>query len=298
MGAVWQWSRGDGVPEAHKVHTVFSAECNPTFDWHSIALFHSHKTSGQPGNITRLLACDDDELATYHGLTIGQPHGNTFVHHNHRKEHGMNYAAYNKPASVFYWTRSGQVPPGVEYIMQLDADMLINRPVWPASLGVQYGTVLSAPYNYLVGTSSGLADHFGIVNKSMMARCGGMHVFHLADLTRIAPLWLQFTERVREYACREPVKFYELASPHERSTPDQAKGRRRQFMWMVEMYGYVFGAAEAGVPNHVVRGEMMAYVGNAASAPGPYILHYGIDWQLRNERGEQTCAGRRPRNPR
>ena len=31
--------------------------------------------------------------------------------------------------------------------MQLDADMLINRPVWPASLGVEYGTVLSAPYN-------------------------------------------------------------------------------------------------------------------------------------------------------
>ena len=59
--------------EAAKVHTVFSAECNPTFDWHSIALFHSHKTSGQPGGITRLLACNKDELATYHGLSIGQP---------------------------------------------------------------------------------------------------------------------------------------------------------------------------------------------------------------------------------
>ena len=59
--------------EAAKVHTVFSAECNPTFDWHAIALFHSHKTSGQPGGITRLLACNDDELATYHGLSIGQP---------------------------------------------------------------------------------------------------------------------------------------------------------------------------------------------------------------------------------
>ena len=56
--------------------------------------------------------------------------------------------------------------------------------------------VLSAPYNYLVGTSTGLADHFGVVNKSYMARCGGMHVFHIRDLTRIAPLWLRFTERV------------------------------------------------------------------------------------------------------
>ena len=56
--------------------------------------------------------------------------------------------------------------------------------------------MLSAPYNYLVGTSTGLADHFGVVNKSYMARCGGMHVFHIRDLTRIAPLWLRFTERV------------------------------------------------------------------------------------------------------
>ena len=274
--------------EAAKVHTVFSAECNPTFDWHSIALFHSHKTSGQPGDITRLLACNDDELATYHGLSIGQPQ-TTFVHRNHRREFGMNYAAYNKPASVYYWTRSGQVPPGVEYVMQLDADMLINRPVWPASLGVGYGTVLSAPYNYLVGTSTGLADHFGVVNKSYMARCGGMHVFHIRDLTRIAPLWLRFTERVRDYACREPLKFYELASPPEvAGSVDEVKGRRRQFMWMVEMYGYVFGAAEAGVARHEVKQEMMAYVGTVATRPGPYILHYGIDWQLHDERGGQT----------
>ena len=187
-------SAGMHAAAAAKVHTVFSAECNPTFDWHSIALFHSHKTSGQPGNITRLLACNDDELATYHGLSIGA----TFVHRNHRHKFGMNYAAYNKPASVFYWTQSGQVPPGVEYVMQLDADMLINRPVWPATLGVRFGTVLSAPYNYLVGTSTGLADHFGVRNKSYMARCGGMHVFHIRDLTRIAPLWLRFTERVTQ----------------------------------------------------------------------------------------------------
>ena len=41
---------------AASMHTVFSAECNPIFDWHSVALFHSHAQSGQPGGITRLLA--------------------------------------------------------------------------------------------------------------------------------------------------------------------------------------------------------------------------------------------------
>ena len=264
------------------VHTVFSAECNPTFDWHSVALFHSHAKSGQPGGITRLLACEPAKLRTYRGLDIGP----TFVHHNHRGKKGMNYAAFNKPASVYYWVRSGRVPPGVVYVMQLDADMLIHRPVDPAALGVKYGTVLSAPYDYLVGTTSGLADVFGVRNKSLQARCGGMHVFHIDDLRRIAPLWLHFTEEVREFACREPERYYRLASPRSADADDSsaALGRRRQFMWMVEMYGYVFGAAEAGVPHHIVKSTMMAYAGDIRVAPGPYILHYGIDWEVGSDK--------------
>ena len=149
--------------------------------------------------------------------------------------------------------------------MQLDADMLINRPVIPEEVGAAPGTVVSAPYDYLTGTTSGLADLMGIVNKSYQARCGGMHLFHISDLRRIAPLWLHFTQRVREFACKEPLRYYELAAPPERreETFDDPKqiNRRRQFMWMVEMYGYVFGAAEAGVPHHRVTGEMMGYVG-------------------------------------
>jgi hypothetical protein len=220
-------------PGDDRVHTVFSAECNAIFDWHSIALFHSHRTSGQPGGITRLLACTEEQLKTYQGLDIGR----TYVHPDWRNARNMNYAAFNKPASVKYWVKSGDVPKGVEYIMQLDADMLINRPVHPASLGVRPGVVLSAPYSYLVGTHNGLADHLGAKNKSLMARCGGMHVFHIDDLRRIAPLWLHWTEEVREFACREPDKYYELAAPKEPSKKEDA-GRRRQFMWMVEMCAY------------------------------------------------------------
>jgi hypothetical protein len=74
---------------------------------------------GQPGGITRLLACSEEKLKTYQGLDIGP----TFVHRNHREMGGMNYAAFNKPASVNYWVHSGAVPEGVEYVMQLDADV-------------------------------------------------------------------------------------------------------------------------------------------------------------------------------
>lgn len=218
---------------AASVHTVFSAECNPIFDWHSVGLFHSHKTSGQPGGITRLLACTEEQLESYGGLDIGP----TFVHPNLRDRDGMNYAAFNKPASVDFWIKSGAVPAGVDYVMQLDADMLIHRPVDPAALGVKPGVVLSAPYDYLVGTQTGLADIFGVPNQQLMARVGGVHVFHLSDLRRIAPRWLNYTLRVRTFACREPKRYYELASPDAVADDHSATSvnRRRQFMWMVEM---------------------------------------------------------------
>ena len=205
------------------------------FDWHSIALFYSHKKSGQQGGITRLLACSLRQLKTYRGLDIGP----TFVHPNHRADEGMNYAAFNKPASVNYFVRSSALPANVSFIMQLDADMLIHRPVDPLAMGVQPGVVLSAPYDYLFGTTSGLADVFGVKNKSLQARVGGVHVFHIDDIRRIAPLWLNFTERVREFSCREPERYYELAAPGGKRN-DHSKdgmGRRRQFLWMVEMYG-------------------------------------------------------------
>lgn len=215
------------------IHTVFSAECNSIFDWHSIALFHSHEKVGQPGGITRLLACSAVQLRTYQGLDIGP----TFVHHNHRGDEKMNYAAFNKPASVNYWVHSGAVPAGVEFVMQLDADMVIHRPLVPETFSLAEGVVLSAPYDYLIGTHTGLPDVFGVKNKHLMARVGGVHVFHVNDLRRIAPHWLNYTERVRDFACREPDRYYELAAPgsDRKDQTQEGKGRRRQFMWMVEM---------------------------------------------------------------
>ena len=38
-------------------------------------------------------------------------------------------------------------------------------------------------------------------------------------------------------------------------------------MWMVEMYGYVFGAAEAGVQKHIISHSLMAYVVSVYTTP-------------------------------
>ena len=71
---------------------------------------------------------------------------------------------------------------------------------------------------------------------------GGVHIFHIDDLRRIAPRWLNFTRRVRKFACDEPERYYKLAAPPERSWGRDGAGagkvdagRRRQFMWMVRL---------------------------------------------------------------
>ena len=72
---------------APRVHTVFCAECTNNFDYKSLGVYWSHKLSGMPGGVTRLLACDPQQLSTYKGMNLGP----TFVHKNyghmtHRRE--------------------------------------------------------------------------------------------------------------------------------------------------------------------------------------------------------------------
>merc|ERR1719247_4114332 len=99
---------------AYRVHTVFCAECTNNFDYKSIGAFWSHNISGMPGGITRLLACDEKQMAGYKGMNIGP----TFVHANHghmqhKRELGPGETAppagsratdmspsYNKPGSI------------------------------------------------------------------------------------------------------------------------------------------------------------------------------------------------------
>lgn len=61
--------------KAHpKIHTVFSTECTSYFDWQTVGLMHSFHLTGQPGNITRLLSCPEDELRKYTGHGLAPTH--------------------------------------------------------------------------------------------------------------------------------------------------------------------------------------------------------------------------------
>ena len=172
------------------VHVVFSAECNHAMTWQAAALFHSHRTSGQPGNITRLLACSDEQLQSYAGLDLGP----TFVHPNMRLGHPLinetGYPSYNKPASVMFWLAANEIEE--EFVALLDTDMLLREPLDPVALGARRGVVVSAEYGYLVG-SEGLfaARWLDEEQRRLTARVGGFHIFHREDIRAIAPLWVR-----------------------------------------------------------------------------------------------------------
>lgn len=65
-----------GGPEKSypKIHTIFSTECTPYFDWQTLGLIHSFNQSGQPGEITRLLSCTEEDLKQYKGHDLAPTH--------------------------------------------------------------------------------------------------------------------------------------------------------------------------------------------------------------------------------
>ena len=63
----------------------------------------SFKRAGQPGRLTRLLSCSEEQLRTYKWLSL-MP---TWVTPNvaHDEEHDDWYPPYNKPHAVLTWLR-------------------------------------------------------------------------------------------------------------------------------------------------------------------------------------------------
>lgn len=265
------------------VHTIFSAQCAPIFDWQSLGLFESHARSGMPGGITRLLACSAEALAQYRGMDIGP----TFVHDSlEGAAEGEAYPALNKPHAAAVWTRARLEEEAAggrrleTFIVFLDADMLLREPVRPSAFGARRGRVGAAAYDFLVGAEPGakLVSLFDVPNPRLLAKVGGVHIFHRDDLARVAPRWLAWTVAVRRFACEQPEAYARLAMREGLGAPDAA---RRQFLWQCEMYGYCFAAAEAGL-EHQVTYELMIYVGYEPARPDapPPVLHYGSDYKL------------------
>lgn len=130
-----------------RIHTLFSVECQNYFDWQTVGLMHSFKKSRQPGPITRLLSCTQEERKTYRGMDLA-PTFEVPSMSRHPKT-GDWYPAINKPAGIVHWLKHSKDAQNVDWVVILDADMIIRGPIIPWELGAEKGRPVAAYYGIL-----------------------------------------------------------------------------------------------------------------------------------------------------
>ncbi|RWR83767.1 peptidyl serine alpha-galactosyltransferase [Cinnamomum micranthum f. kanehirae] len=247
-----------------RIHTLFSVECQDYFDWQTVGLVHSFKKARQPGPITRLLSCTDEERSRYKGMELA-PTMEVPSMSRHPKT-GDWYPAINKPAGVVHWLTHSKEAENVDWVVILDADMIIRGPIIPWELGAEKGKPVAAYYGYLVGCDNILA-HLHTKHPELCDKVGGLLAMHIDDLRALAPMWLSKTEEVREDRAHWGTNI----------TGDiYGKG------WISEMYGYSFGAAEVGL-RHKINDDLMIYPGyTPRKGVEPILLHYGLPFSVGN----------------
>ncbi|KAK6280450.1 hypothetical protein POUND7_020717 [Theobroma cacao] len=253
-----------GLEAPYRIHTLFSVECQNYFDWQTVGFMHSFKKAQQPGPVTRLLSCTEEEKKKYRGMDLA-PTLEVPSMSRHPKT-GDWYPAINKPAGIVHWLKHSKDAQNVDWVVILDADMILRGPIIPWELGAEKGWPVSAYYGYLVGCDNILAK-LHTKHPELCDKVGGLLAMHIEDLRVLAPLWLSKTEEVREDRAHWATNI----------TGDiYGKG------WISEMYGYSFGAAEAGL-RHKINDDLMIYPGYTPR-PGvePILLHYGLPIRVGN----------------
>ena len=149
---------------------------------------------------------------------------------------GDRYSPYNKPASIVHWLEHAK--PTAEYIIILDADMVIRNPMTAELVGAERGRPVSAHYGYLKGVfkENYMKVKERVKNVEKAQQVGGFSVMHIEDLKKVAPLWLKWTEEVRA----DPDSWGNTGDIF------NANGKAGP-PWIAEMYGYVFACAEVGL---------------------------------------------------
>ncbi|PSC76158.1 peptidyl serine alpha-galactosyltransferase [Micractinium conductrix] len=267
-----------GTPMPGGMVTVFAAECNAYMDWQSITVVYTHRKAGVPGPIYRILTCSEEHLKTYRNVDIVPTHVSPSWTHNERNND--NYLAYNKPGALMDWL--DKAPPKEQWVLVIDPDMIIRDSFndWGRVYGADRGWAVSLFFGYMK-ESRGVANNLSATHVPEVApredhlagprgrrgdMASGVVLMHRDDLKRVAPLWMHYSETVRD----DPLGFNE--------TGDEFAKRAGQKPWISEMYGYSFGAAKADVW-HRVDYQAQLYPGYLAYDK-PLILHYGRLWQV------------------
>ena len=268
------WSRrlrmareGEPAREVDDYHYVFSADCKPYMEWQSVALYYSWMAAGAPGQFTRLLSCDEPNYPYVNSVPT---HVTPLYTNIDPKD---PYSAYNLPGSMMHWTQHNSTDR--KWVIKLDADMIIRKPLSVLDgLEAEEGLVAAGIYGYLSGVDNEMAPMFvpaDVVPR--LAKVGGWEIFWHGDLVKAAPLWFEYTKRVRQ----DPRAWWPF-----KGTGDVYVSRESPRPWISEMYGYVFGTAMAGL-RHNVEPSAQLYAGMSPwdqDSFDPFLIHYGLKIEI------------------
>ena len=239
-----------------QVHVIFSTDCNPFQDWQSIVVFHSARTVGQVGPVTRIASgCSEEkkvELTALYKKLYPEYHVHFTPDFKKDEKTGKSYHFYNKPYGLQHWLQYADPPiPDHTIVALIDPDMVFLRPISTQVAGLDnilynkravqlplpgkiergrpvgqlYG--LGAPWardfhkkfnrTHICGAGSPCLQEQESVAENHYA-VGPPYLVEKRDMWRIAQTWTEFVPRVFEgYPYLLAEMYaYSMAAAHER----------------------------------------------------------------------------------
>lgn len=224
---------------------LVSAQCRPYQDWQSVGVWWSARKNWPAAKYTRLLSCTESAQSKYkYQYTVPSFYTSDWAKHPTTND---DYAPYNRPVSIKEYLET--VTPEEEYMVIIDPDTIICKSL--ADIKVSKGRPVAQRYDYLNNDNALqlLADRFGI--KGDLQPLGMPMIIHRNDLSRLAPVWLDLTEKIR-------------------NDPESKKLAG----WIAEMHSYCLAAAKVGL-KHSISNELADRTPYKRLAD-PYVLHYDL----------------------
>ena len=89
-------------------------------------MFFSHRRSGQPGPITRIMCCTPEEYERLPEADRDLVPTHVAPSYTHHPRNHDTYSAYNKPAAIIDWLAKNDIKE--DYVLVIDADMIMRQP--------------------------------------------------------------------------------------------------------------------------------------------------------------------------
>eukprot|EP00041_Stephanoeca_diplocostata_P008284 m.120912 g.120912 ORF g.120912 m.120912 type:complete len:547 (+) comp17257_c0_seq5:127-1767(+) len=247
-----------GAPSKFRV--VYSAESSVYFAYQTQASHYSFEQNHQEGGKwTRLITArvmDDlgDQFPTY----VARRH-----------PFSRRYGPINKADVITKWLNSVDAPQE-EVIVVIDPDNWFTGSIRPWVDKVKKGQAVAQAAFY-AGSTVQVTKLWQIFCKKncdfKLDMAAVPYLMHRDDWKEVAPLWKMYSIMIKEHMESHPG--------FEKQFPSLQVG------WCAEMYGYVFGAAHAGVP-HIIENRLQ--LRDVGPRLGPEVtknvpfLHMGRIW--------------------